>query len=194
MLKKFVMTGALLAMGTGIAFADPIPAPYVGASLGITTNTSSVKVTSPSTNYFGGSYRGIPFNLFVGYGGIITQCFYLAGEGFGTVGTFDISDKNGLKTSYGYGIALIPGVMLSDHTLAYLRGGVLRANFSAPNEMRTGGQFGLGLQTTITQNVDLRLEYDYVAYTSTSKTLNATNVSVSPRADQFTLGLLYKFD
>lgn len=193
MLKKILMTSALFAL-INIAYADP--APYVGGSSGIVNNTSSVKIDTFNYHYFGGSYRGVPFNLFIGYGGAFSNCFYLAGELFGTLGTADLTDKNGLKTSYGYGVAVVPGLMLSDHTLAYTRLGILRANFSKPSIMKMGGQFGLGLQTTLTQNIDVRFEYDYVAYGSINDSANSffSNSNVNPRSDQFTVGIIYKFD
>lgn len=186
MLNKLLIASVITASTIGAAAANP--APYVGASVGVITNTSS-NVNSGINNAASipGNFRGVPFNLFAGYGGVISQSFYLAGEVFGTVATAEISDKNNLKTNYGYGVSIIPGLMLSDHTLAYARAGVLRTQFSSPNAMSTGGQLGVGLQTSVTQNVDLRGEYDYVSYRS-------VNHLSSPTSDAFNLGLVYKFD
>lgn len=185
MLKKLVLISALAAISP-TAFANT--APYIGASVGITANTSNGTVT-------GGGFRGVPFNLFAGYGGLMNQSLYLAGEIFGTAGTANISDSTQLKTSYAFGASFIPGLMLSDHTLAYLRAGALRADFPNSNSnMLTGGQFGFGLQTCLTQNLDLRGEYDYVAYQSASYRVAGSTSSVTPRADQFNLGLVYRFD
>lgn len=191
MLKKFILASAIAAATTGIAVANT--APYVGASVGIVNNTDNVKANG--SNYTGGAYRGVPFNVFAGYGGVISQSFYLAGELFGTVGTANISDNTGMKTSYGYGASIIPGIMLSDHTLAYARAGVLRSRFpDSSNSNRTGGQFGLGMQTSLTQNVDLRGEYDFVAYQAKNVTSGTATSSIAPRSDQFSLGLVYKFE
>lgn len=191
MLKKIILASAILTTTTGAAIANP--APYVGASVGITTNTSTVKVAG--TSFSGGSFRGVPVNLFAGYGGVINQSFYLAGELFGTLATANISDSRNMKTSYGFGAAVLPGVMLSDHTLAYVRGGILRARFpQGKGNTRTGGQFGAGMQTSLTQNIDLRGEYDFVSYRSYNQIVSGTTRKVSPRADQFSLGLIYKFD
>ena len=154
MLKKFLLSSAILALTAGAALASP--APYVGAGLGVTTNTS---------DRFG-NYRGIPFNIFAGYGGIVNQNLYLAGELTATLGTGEIKNNGSIKSSYGYGASILPGVMLSDHTLAFARAGIVRTRFSNPGTTTTGGQFGLGMQTTLTQNVDLRGEYDFTAYRS----------------------------
>lgn len=191
MLKKIILTSLIAAVTTSVAIANT--APYVGASIGITTNTANVKANG--SEFTGGAYRGVPVNLFAGYGGVVNQNFYLAGELSGTVGTMNISDNTQLKTTYGLGASIIPGVMLSDHTLAYARAGVVRSRFSNDGgNTQTGGQLGLGMQTCVAQNVDLRGEYDFVAYKSKNDTLGSTTTSTAPRADQFTLGLVYKLD
>ena len=179
MMKKILMTAALASV---VNVAAASSAPYVGASLGIVNNSTSSGVVNGAA----GVFRGLPFNVFAGYGGLLDQGFYLAGELTGTLGTGEISNANGLKTTYGYGASIIPGVQLSDHTLAFARAGVVRSRFSSVNAMSTGGQVGLGLQTSLTQNVDLRGEYDFTAYRSVS-TVGA------PRSDAFTVGLVYKF-
>jgi len=81
--------------------------------------------------------------------------------------------------------------MLSDHTMAYARLGVVRTRFSDTSSTQTGGQFGVGMQTTVTQNVDLRGEYVYTAYSSFNNSISSIS---SPRSDAFNLGLIYKFD
>jgi opacity protein-like surface antigen len=192
MLKKILIASSILVVTTGIAAANP--APYVGASLGITANTSSSTaygthdgaiLSAPS------NFRGVPFSIFAGYGGVINENYYLAGELTGTVVAADISNNNGLKTNYGYGASILPGVMLSDHTLAFARAGVVRTRFSNADTTQTGGQFGLGLQTTLTQNVDVRGEYDYTAYSSLNNSMGRIS---SPRSDAATVALIYKFD
>lgn len=193
MFKKIILITAMTTLTTNVALAN-YSAPYLGASFGITNTTSNVKISTPN-DFAGGSYRGVPFNLFVGYGGVLDQNFYLAGEVFGTVGTANLTDYKGLKTSYGYGASILPGIMLSDHTIAYARLGVVRSRFSKQNVTRTGGQAGLGLQTCLTQNIDIRGEYDYVAYKSVDGSfLNRNSWSLTPRSDQVTLGVVYKFD
>ena len=193
MLKKFLFASAIVALTSSAAIANP--APYVGAGLGIVANTSSsVAVVRTSNNTVftqPGNYRGVPFNVFAGYGGVVSQSFYLAGELSGTVGTAEISSKNGLRTTYGYGASIIPGIMLSDHTLAFARAGLVETRFSDADKTRTGGQLGLGLQTSVTQNVDIRGEYDFTGYNSYNNALGRVS---SPRTDAFNLGLVYKFD
>ena len=183
MYKKIILASAILAATVGVAAASA-PAPYVGAGLGITNN--SVTFNDAKT---GGAYRGVPLNVFVGYGGVLSSNFYLAGELSGTITTANISDNTGLKTSYGMGASVLPGFMLNDSTLAYARVGVVRSHFTDSAFGNTNGaQFGLGMQTSVTQNLDVRGEYDFVAY----KAEKFLGTSVAPRSDQFTVGLVYK--
>lgn len=186
MIKKISLISLLLATSVNVTLAA---APYVGASLGVLTNTTNRypngSVMQPS------NFRGVPASVFAGFGGVVSQNFYLAGEVSTTLFTGEISDNTGLKTSYGVGASVLPGFMLSDHTLAFARAGVVRTRFSDADQMQNGGQVGLGLQTTVMQNVDVRGEYDYTSYGSFN---NSTGRISAPCADGFTLGLLYKFD
>ncbi len=184
MFKKTLLSSVILAVTTGMAVANT--APYVGGGLGLVNNTSS-------NNGYGHSayFRGVPFNAVAGYGGVVTQNIYLAGEFFATPGTADISDNNGLKTSYGIGVSILPGLMLSDHTFAFARAGFVRTRFSDAGSMQNGGQVGLGLQTTVTQNIDVRGEYDFTSYGSFNGKINRVS---SPNSDAFNVALLYKFE
>lgn len=181
MFKKIILASAILAATVGVAEAA-MPAPYVGASIGIANNSLNVD------SYTIGTYRGVPFNLFAGYGGVLSSNFYLAGELNTTIGTSSVTKSNGLKTSYGLGVSLIPGFMLNENTLAFGRVGAVRSHFTSINDERNGGVFGLGLQTSVTQNLDIRGEYDFVAY----QAKNEGGISVAPRQDLFTVGLVYK--
>lgn len=174
MFKKILMTSVILASSySAVVIANP----YLGASLGVTTNTAGQSF---------GNFRGMPAKIFGGYG-VVNQNLYLAGELTGTAGTLSVSNKSSiLKTSYGYGASFIPGVLLSDHTLAYARLGIVRTHFSSVDHTETGGEVGVGLQTSLAQSTDLRAEYNYAAYGKLSHT--------SVRSDNFNVGLVYKFD
>lgn len=193
MYKKIILASTILAATVGVASAAA-PAPYVGGSIGVTNNTVNVSNSFVGiNNQTFGAYRGVPFSLFAGYGGVMSESYYLAGELTGTFATASISDNNDLKTSYGLGLSVLPGLMLNDNTLAFARVGVVRSHFTDSDVgNRTGGQFGLGLQTSLTQNLDVRGEYDFVAYKSFNVGAGALRTSLAPRADQFTLGLVYK--
>ncbi|MES2217583.1 MAG: outer membrane beta-barrel protein [Pseudomonadota bacterium] len=176
MFKKLLVSSAILAIASSTAFAG---APYIGARTGVIVNTA--------TNV---NFRGLPGTLFGGYGAGLGQGFYLGGEVFVTLGSATITD-NGLKSGYAYGFGILPGILISDHTMGYLRVGLVQTQFSPTNQGNstvTGGQLGLGLQTSLTQNWDLRGEYTYTA----SKSVKG--VSGNPRTDETTIAMVYKVD
>ena len=73
--------------------------------------------------------------------------------------------------------------MLNEKAVIYMRLGIIDSRFSYSNQNVVGGQVGLGLQTMICQNLDLRGEYIYSRYSSID------NFS-SPNSDAFNLGLV----
>lgn len=181
MLKKLILASSILAV-CGVAVASPAnPAPYVGAGLGLTNNYANIRGDSY------GTYRGMPFKVLAGYGGLVDPSMYLAGEVSVTPGTVNISNNHGLKTSYNYGVSVIPGLMLTDHTMAFARVGGVAAHFTGANKTRAGAEFGLGMQTSLTQCVDVRGEYDFVSY----RHITSDSVHVSPRADQVAVDFIY---
>lgn len=181
MIKKLLAL-SICSVAASSVFAGQSSTPYIGASAGVVSNTSTKALGNNA-----GAFRGVPFKVFAGYGGMISQSVYLAGELGGVAGTAQMSNKNNMRTSYGYRLSVLPGVMLSDQTLAYLRGGMVRTEFSNVNNMVTGAEMGVGLQTFLTQNFDLRAEYDYTAY----RTVSGIH---APSADGFDLGIVYNFN
>lgn len=182
MFKKLALASALLAVSAGVAMANP--APYVGASLGVNLNSPT------DSSSFTSSFRGAPIGVLAGYGGSINDYYYLAGELDATLLTSTMSGNGLLKSTYGYGVSVLPGVMLSEHTVAFARVGLVRTQFSNIEKYATGGQVGLGLQTNVTQNLDVRAAYDFTAYNA----MNTYAGSIAPRSDVTTLSLVYKFD
>lgn len=201
MFKKMLVTTAILAAASS-AYAA---APYVGGSIGVLDTLYNVKETASGSTFNTGG-RNPNFTIFGGYGAVVNQNIYLGGEVFANTatGTLDgaSTDDASVKyeTRYTYGASFIPGFMLTDHTMVYGRLGVVRASFnvnasvpgetSNTNDSVTGGQAGLGVQTNLMQNLDLRGEYVYSDYNSFTE----SGVKTSPTSDQFNVGLVYKFD
>ena len=178
MIKK-ILIAVLSVLVAQAASAEG--APYLGAAVGIATNTSD----APNLNY-----RGMPLTLSAGYGGLLSQNLYLGGEVFGRLGTANL-DNNGLKSSYGYGISVLPGLMLGERAMTFLRVGWVRSHFTpegtTSNRDVDGAQLGVGMQLGLTQNVDLRGEYTFSDYQSFGSIRN-------PKQDQYNLGLIFKLD
>lgn len=202
MFKKLLIASVILASASSVALANhrsykaerdyknemPAPCPtyqfaagpYLGLSFG------------PRVNYTGDPvvYSGLEGTLSGGYAAMLSPVWYLAGEIF--VGdSFNLknykdSSGNGVKSTWSYGIDIIPGFMITDYVLGYVRAGVVRTRFSDIGKNSTGWQIGLGGQTNVYQNWDVRGEYVYTAY-------NSLTLIGKPQASQFNLGVVYKF-
>lgn len=161
-----------------------VPGPYVGMDPGIISNynrTSSV-------------YKGLQGTLFGGYA-MLNDSFYLAAEIFAQHNLqiqnyrndFNVNGNPiGVKSTWGFGLSVLPGFLVADTLMAYLRIGAVRTHFQDIAQTATGGQAGLGLEGTVSENWNLRAEYIYTFYQS------MTGLG-APRSDTFRFGVLYRF-
>lgn len=154
------------------------PSWYLGASAGSRVNYAS----TPSI------YTGLEGIIFGGYGGVIDDRFYLAGE-LGIGDSISLSNYRNLsgsvRSTWNAILSILPGYQMTEDSLIYLRVGAGTTKFSTPNSWSTTGVLGLGLQVAVCQNWDVRGEYVYGFY---------RNMSVgTPRSQQFNLGAIYKF-
>lgn len=200
-------------------------APYVGFSL------YPRVVIAGSAHRGAAAYKGFGGNLFAGYGAMMSCNFYLAGELF--VGdTWKLKDyrpgarwatvdgtrtrhghvRSGVKSTWDVGLSVLPGFLVTDCILTYLRLGATDTRFdnnssnggrhhNNNNNTKWGWHVGVGAQSTICQNWDLRGEYIYTQYgrlnrdhhrhTTQSRTFGTG--TGHPQSDQFNLGIVYKF-
>lgn len=204
MIKKLLVASAILAASVTTVYANG--APYVGASVGVNASQFQWKDNATYKNNLGN--QNLAGKIFGGYGGNINPNFYLAGELFGDFTstaakaktTDNIATNVQLTQKYGYGVSVIPGVMLNNATMAFARVGIVRTRFDAQqssvvaansqNHMMTGGQMGVGLQTCVAPNLHVRGEYDYTQYGSATFAGN----KMSPRNGQANVGLVYTFN
>jgi opacity protein-like surface antigen len=153
--------------------------PYVGSSLGLKTNYTS----NPAI------YKGANAQLFLGVAWV-SPAFYFGTEvGAGIdaeIQNYKNADYPGLRDSWNLQLGVLPGFIVADSILTYVRLGLVRTHFSDVATSVTGGQVGAGLQAAVARHWDLRGEYVYSFY----ETLGSLG---TPRSDQFTLGLIYKF-
>jgi len=164
--------------------ANVCPNPFMGgAYLGFSVASRVNYTSSPAV------YNGLEGTLLGGYGWLWDQ-WYAALEIFvqdSTQITNNTSSVGSAKSSWGYGLSILPGYMLVDNVLGYLRLGIVETRFSTRSSNLLGGQIGLGLDTALCNNWDLRAEYVYSFYNSIS------NHGGNPKSQQFNLGLVYKF-
>jgi len=156
--------------------------PYVGASIGLQNNISGAPAAATE---LGG-------NLSAGWGYLWGQRFYLAGEVFGgdngaLKNYRSTSTHNSLQSGWYFGGDILPGLMITDHVLAYARAGAVNTRFNEINANRTAWQVGLGGQTTISKNLDIRAEYIYSLYSS------IPGIS-RPQTSQVNAGIVQKFE
>ena len=185
MIKKLCVASSLLLLAS-TAFADFNPAPYVGGGIGIVTHADKQL----------GVYRGLPFEVFAGYGGLITRHFYLSGELGATLLTAELGNNSyGLETNRAYMFSVLPGVLINNSTIGFVRAGILRTWFESPKESTYGLRLGFGLQTEITPNLSVRGEYDLTVYQEdiTRTSVYGLTLKRSPRSDGGNLDFIYKF-
>ena len=158
MLKKILLASALVAACSTAAIAST--GPYVGGSIG-----------------FGGyqSQRGATVAAFGGYGWNLgaTERFYLGSEL-----DVNLSYYNSYNTTYGFGMSVLPGVLVTKDTLIFLRGG-LHSNYPTHKYgyNNYGSHYGVGVQTAVAAKWDVRGEY--------------TRMN-TPNSGIFSIGLIYK--
>lgn len=154
--------------------------PYLGLSVGIRGNYTGAPTV----------YKGVEGNIALGYAGVLSPAFYLAGEIFAsdswTIKNRAAPGVNGVKTTWNYGISILPGVMLTDYVMGYLRLGAVHSRFSNASVNRTGWQVGLGAQTNLAPCWDLRGEYVASFY-------NRITTVGRPRTDVTSIGVVWKF-
>jgi opacity protein-like surface antigen len=181
MQKKLLMAVSCFTLTLNLAHASP----YVGLSSGVIVNTNDNV----------GNFRGIPLTLSAGYSFDVRSIFSFGGEAFFTPATGKLNSSYGnyLTSTYGYGLSFIPGVQLSEHTVGYARLGWAGTHFENHSGNANGGQFGLGLKTSVTQNWDERMEYDITSYDLGNKWNPLKSSTSTVRSDQFMFGVVYRF-
>lgn len=177
-MKKISILSAALA--TGLSINAHATNTYVGLMAGIQDITTS-----------SARFRGFRPGAFIGYGQMMSNDFYLAGEltgSFGAVITDSSStDSNSVRTTLMSTIAILPGMMINNAALLYMRLGGAYARFSSAGMNLYGVVGGAGLEAAMTPDWSLRFEYDFTSFRS-SGSLN------SPKSDEMMLSLKYTFD
>ncbi len=119
-MKKVVLVATLLALSLP-AFAGSL---YFGPTLFIQNTTSQED-----------NYRAFHPRISAGYWDVI-DCFYLAGELFVVPTTVTIYESNTVRsesarTTYSYGLSFLPGLLITEDVVAYLRLGYSGTRFTA---------------------------------------------------------------
>lgn len=203
---------------------------YAGIGLGSDTVDFSVKshVVQANPNQPVGfdvinkshaSATGIFGTLFAGYGTLVKNNYYLAGEINGNLSSTKSTTSNDefvhlsfasstLKIKNSYGLSVLPGYQFSPATLFYGRLGyangkitqqttdISLANFT---KRKSGFRYGLGVKQDINERIALRMDYSRIDYkkinTSTFDPLGNVGKSTQlhPQQQLVEFGLVIKF-
>lgn len=208
---------------------------YVGIQPSYTTVNNVEKLTSfdtvfsASTTYYNSKLgtNGWSGGIYLGDGRYFQNFYYLGAEIFGNLSSNFATSSNTIPSSSdtidttngqltvgnNYGISIIPGISVNEHSLLYVRLGYKWTNFkyqatvattdpvvSSVSTTKTMGGFnsGVGIETLIAGNWSVRAEYTYTNYGSenigfanNNETTNPYNVNISPSDNQFSLGVTY---
>ena len=180
MFKKLLLAGLMAGVISQAAYAGNF---YIGPSVMLNY------LSADHSNYHALSPR-----VSLGYGGIVTDNFYLAGELTATPGSIDLKNdytkgtNENTKITHTYGLSIIPGIKVTDTTMVYGRIGAVESYFNSQNKTAAGAQVGLGVQMSIAPSWDLRGEYIYTGYRSVSSSVG------SPKSNAIGVGLIHNFN
>lgn len=202
---------------------------YVGAGGGpeIATFSEDAHITLPESNVYNNtklSGRGYFGSIFAGYGRYLTgpdlhtKNVYLAAEINANASNVEYQGSNNNLTSrtfstttykmdHSFGLSILPGFLLTDSTLFYVRLGYAYGNFklftndvslTPVNENVSGFCHGFGVRQMVKQNFMVFMEVSQTNYQGVQiHTLSTNNtvkdVNITPVTAQLEFGLLYNF-
>ncbi|HLB42866.1 MAG TPA: outer membrane beta-barrel protein [Gammaproteobacteria bacterium] len=177
MLKKIIAIIIIFISSLSAAFAFRI---YVKPTLSYLS--TSLNNNNPSMVLAPGIAAGL--------GQVFYKYFYVGVETYWIPNTIPVNSKsNTYKISYQYAASLLPGIAFDNTILGYLRLGMLKSRFPSFDTTQSASQMGIGLEYSLSPTWSVNGEYDYVRYRS-----NTTSLVGSATTDQFTIGVLYKFN
>jgi outer membrane immunogenic protein len=215
MFKKIAMV-LTLALASTASYAGNFDGLYAGVGAGLERTTLDLDESAMRHSAHDSATKdGYLGSLFAGYSTIIGSSFYLGGELNVDGSTTHFSGDSNVRTTTArlnrvYGISVLPGFVVSDNTLVYARLGLVKAHYSIRdyadkfgyNANKTGDvngkRYGVGVSQNISPNLNLRLEYSRINYSSINTSgkvagLVTINNRFSPKTDRLELGLSYHF-
>lgn len=203
------------------------PGFYLGAGLGADSTEyfeNAIIQGSNTTGPFNAvnkvdlSAQGVLGSIFGGYG-ISRGMYYLAGELNGDLSSAEFKTSNiefvhnvvsqtTFKIDQSWGVSILPGILLPETTLLYVRVGYAGGNFKIntsdtslanANTMLNGFRAGVGIEKRIYRNFGIIFDYSHIDYSHynifTRDPVSGVTkrTTVSPDANQFEFGIDYRF-
>ncbi len=187
-MKNLKFTAIALALSTTAvtsAFASTAAGPYVGFGLGaynanINQNGYNYSDQNPQASV--GVFGGYQWNF--GQEALAAELSYNSNVG-------EINEPSGTsKLKNDWQVSVLPGYNFTDSTEGYVRVGWTQANGDgAYSHTYQGAVLGLGVDHSITRNMALRLEWQYMNFNS----FNPGSGDVNPTTEGVNVSLRYGF-
>jgi opacity protein-like surface antigen len=135
-------------------------------------------------------YNGVGPRLTLGYEDMLTQLIYAGAEVFTSPTTFKVYNNpnniGSLRITYSYGASILPGFNIDNTIVGYVRLGLVRTRFDNLGVIKSGTQYGVGVQWILTDLWRARFEYSLTKYN------NIANIG-HPDGNTTSIGLMYRF-
>ncbi len=162
MIKKTMLSSLIFVCASSTIYAKS--SSYVGGGLGVGGYSQVSGINGANVNLFAGKGRFLDKE----------EKLYIGGE-LGANFHYHPSQTN----TFGLDVSILPGLMVTESTMLYARLGI--AGDYGPKEFISFGTvLGVGVQTKVAKNWDVRTEY--------------TSFAGGNRGSELGLGLVYKFD
>jgi outer membrane immunogenic protein len=200
--KRLLVASAVFSAVGFSSAAVAAPEVFVGGQLGY--QDTSLKLSDAGVTFDGVSISGVAGSLFAGVKYPLDGGFFIGAEAnVGTSGAdaeislFDITVEADAKTSYG--AAALLGYQVTDATALYGRLGYQRTEyeltvrepgFSVSDDETFGGvRFGIGMESELTEQLALRLDWSQTHYSSK----DFDGEKFEPTESLFQVGAVFKF-
>jgi len=202
MLKQLVL-GMAIATAASVSFAaetnDCFSGLYAGAGVKYTNSADKLNIKTDNLNVtVFAENPGFAGNLFLGYGRVLTNSFYLGGEAYGDVGYRKqaVSAKRNnadltIKTKYQLGLMAKLGYVVTPQTLVYAGLGAENAKFDLATEKYNKWAFApsVGMDLALNSNLQVGARYTYANY----RDIELGNATYKPARNTFGLNVTYRF-
>lgn len=196
------VSGILLFVFSTVSTAAD-PEYFIGAQLGYHDNSFDLDFSDTSGNRLGTSVSasGLSGGVFSGVKLYVNDRVFVAPEVniSETNASGDLTSIAKIEAKLSYGIGVIFGIDVSPGTGVYSRLGYQRTDYeieeASTSEQETfdGFRYGIGVETDISSQLAMRVEWSQTSYSASSASNNGISASVEPTENLFQAGIAYRF-